>query len=91
MVASKSIAVIGAGASGLTAIKQCVENGLSVTCFEKTDYFGGLWRYHEDDVDDVASVTKTTIINTSKELSAFSDFPPPDDFPNFMHNRLMVS
>lgn len=85
----KSIAVIGAGASGLTAIKQCVENGFNVTCFERTETFGGLWRYHDEDIDGVASVTKTTIINTSKELSAFSDFPPPDDFPNFMHNRLM--
>lgn len=26
---------------------------------------------------------KSTTFNTSKETSAFSDFPPPEDFPNY--------
>lgn len=29
---------------------------------------------------------KSTVINTSKEMTAFSDFPPPAEFSNFMHN-----
>lgn len=29
---------------------------------------------------------KSTVINTSKEMTAFSDFPPPEKFSNFMHN-----
>ncbi len=33
---------------------------------------------------------KSTVINTSKEMTAFSDFPPPKDFPNFMHNTRIV-
>lgn len=32
---------------------------------------------------------KSTVINTSKEMTAYSDFPPPDDFPNFMHQSKM--
>jgi dimethylaniline monooxygenase (N-oxide forming) len=32
---------------------------------------------------------KSTVINSSKELSAYSDFPPPAEFGNFMHNRQM--
>lgn len=33
---------------------------------------------------------RTTVLNTSKELSAFSDFPPPVTLPNFMrHNHYM--
>src|ERR1700733_4652854 len=70
------IAIIGAGASGATATKACLE--------------GGLWRYHDDDVNGIASVMKSTIINSSKEMSAFSDFPPPSEFPNYMHNTNMV-
>uniref|UniRef100_A0A915DG30 Flavin-containing monooxygenase n=1 Tax=Ditylenchus dipsaci TaxID=166011 RepID=A0A915DG30_9BILA len=33
---------------------------------------------------------KSTVINTSKEMTAFSDFPPPAEFANFMHNRKML-
>lgn len=33
---------------------------------------------------------KSTIINTSKEMTAYSDFPPPAEEPNFMHNRAML-
>lgn len=29
---------------------------------------------------------RSTVINTSKEMMAFSDFPPPATAPNFMHN-----
>lgn len=39
------ICVVGAGASGLTAAKTCLENGLQVVCFEKSCDIGGLWRY----------------------------------------------
>src|SRR5882757_4939976 len=84
------IAIIGAGASGATATKACLEEGLTPIVFEKTNYTGGLWRYHDDDVSGIASVMKSTIINSSKEMSAFSDFPPPSEFPNYMHNTNMV-
>ncbi|GIY97585.1 flavin-containing monooxygenase 5 [Caerostris extrusa] len=76
MAQPKKIAIIGAGPSGLTAIKSCKEEGFLPVCFERNGDPGGLWRYHDEDIEGVASVMKTTIINTSKELSAFSDFPP---------------
>ncbi|KAK7497475.1 hypothetical protein BaRGS_00011317, partial [Batillaria attramentaria] len=92
MKMSKRVAVIGAGVSGLAAIKSCVDEGLVPVCLERTDDVGGLWRYREK-VDDADScVMKTTISNTSKEMSAFSDFPPAKgthngrigDLPNFL-------
>lgn len=86
----KKICVIGAGCSGLPAIKSCKEENLEVDCFEATDSYGGLWRYHNDTSEGQASVMKTTIINTSKEMTAYSDFPPPKEFPNFMgHSYVM--
>lgn len=33
---------------------------------------------------------ESTVINTSKEMMAYSDFPPPPGFPNFMHNTQVV-
>lgn len=88
---NKRIAIVGAGATGMTATKACLEQGLDVVVFEKTNYTGGLWRFQETVAENgIASVMKSTIINSSKELSAFSDFPPPTDFPNFMHNTKMV-
>lgn len=39
------IGVVGAGASGLTAIKTCLENDFQVVCLEKDDDLGGLWRF----------------------------------------------
>lgn len=44
-VVKKRIAVIGAGASGLPAIKTALEDGFEVVCFEKSGDIGGLWRY----------------------------------------------
>ena len=87
----KNICVIGAGAAGLGAIKACREAGFDVTCYEKTNYTGGLWRYHEEDIDGVASVMKTTVINSSKEMSALSDFPPPKHAANYMHHSQWVN
>lgn len=91
IIDQKRIAIVGAGATGLAAIKQCIDYGHFVKCFEITDDIGGLWRYRESDLNDVASVAKSTTANTSKETSSFSDFPPPSDFPNYMHNSTLVN
>lgn len=86
----KRICVVGAGPTGLTCIRQLRDEGLDVFCYEKTGVLGGLWNYREEVVEGLPSVARTTILNTSKEYAAFSDFPAPDTFPNFMHNALMV-
>ncbi|XP_013413360.1 dimethylaniline monooxygenase [N-oxide-forming] 5-like [Lingula anatina] len=88
---AKKIAIIGAGASGLTAIKCCLDEGLSPTCFERSDDLGGLWNYRpEERADGDATVMKSTIINTSKEMMCYSDFPIPKEYPNFMHNTFIM-
>lgn len=89
MTDRKRIAVIGAGPCGLATAKSCLEENLDVVIFDRTDNIGGLWCYRDYDEDGIPSVMKSTVINTSKEMSAFSDFPPPPNYPNFMHNTLM--
>lgn len=86
----KRICIVGGGASGLTAIKACLEQDLIPVCYEWTNNYGGLWRYREEDVHGLGSVMRSTIINSSKEVSAFSDFPPPREYPNYMHNTKMI-
>uniref|UniRef100_A0A8C9DMG7 Flavin-containing monooxygenase n=1 Tax=Prolemur simus TaxID=1328070 RepID=A0A8C9DMG7_PROSS len=86
----KRIAVIGAGASGLSSIKCCLEEGLEPVCFERTDDIGGLWRFQENPEEERASIYKSVIINTSKEMMCFSDYPIPDHYPNFMHNSQIL-
>uniref|UniRef100_A0A3Q3ETS5 Flavin-containing monooxygenase n=1 Tax=Labrus bergylta TaxID=56723 RepID=A0A3Q3ETS5_9LABR len=39
---------------------------------------------------DRASIYHSVIINTSKEMMCFSDFPIPAHFPNYMHNSLIM-
>ncbi|CAJ0959373.1 unnamed protein product, partial [Mesorhabditis belari] len=84
------ICVIGAGASGLPAIKSAIEKGFKVTCFEKSNDIGGLWRYKADPCPGEGSVMRSTVINTSKEMTAYSDFPPPKEAANFMHNSELL-
>lgn len=36
------------------------------------------------------SVMKNTVINTSKEMTAYSDFPPPKEAANFMHHSQLL-
>jgi dimethylaniline monooxygenase (N-oxide forming) len=72
------IAVVGAGAAGLAAAKALREVGESPVVFEATDTVGGLW---VDRPDGVAYASLKT--NTSREITAFSDFPFSGDLPTY--------
>ena len=83
----KRVAIIGAGGSGLPAIKSVLEESMIPVCFERTNDIGGLWNYSQDVKEDgQASVMKSTVINTSKEMMCYSDFL----IPNFIHNSKVL-
>ncbi|XP_069497370.1 dimethylaniline monooxygenase [N-oxide-forming] 2-like [Ambystoma mexicanum] len=86
----KKVAVIGAGVSGLASLKCCLDEGLEPTCFERGDDIGGLWKFNEYVEDGRASIYKSVVTNTSKEMTCYSDFPMPDRFPNFLPNYKMM-
>ncbi|XP_046577322.1 flavin-containing monooxygenase 5-like [Haliotis rubra] len=81
----KTVGVIGGGVAGLAAIKTSLDEGLLPICFEKSDGIGGLWNYSPTPQDGYPSVYSSCVINTSKEMTCYSDFPIPKEFPNFMH------
>ncbi|XP_017284216.1 flavin-containing monooxygenase 5 [Kryptolebias marmoratus] len=88
---TRRVAVIGGGSSGLACIKCCLDEGLEPVCFESSDDIGGLWRFKENPEPDRASIYHSVIINTSKEMMCFSDYPIPAHFPNFMHNSFIMN
>ncbi|KAG8436656.1 hypothetical protein GDO86_007667 [Hymenochirus boettgeri] len=84
------VAVIGAGTSGLTSIKCCLDENLEPVCFERSDDIGGVWRYSQHVENGRASIYESVFSNTSKEMMNYSDFPIPENFPNFLHNSKML-
>lgn len=84
------IAVIGAGPSGLAAIKNLKDEGLTqITAFEKNDQVGGNWVYGTDNTH--SSVYETTHIISSKRWSEFEGFPMPQDYPDYpSHAQLLA-
>ncbi|KAF4099318.1 flavin-containing monooxygenase 5-like [Onychostoma macrolepis] len=87
---AKRVAVIGAGSSGLTSIKCCLDEGLEPVCFESSDDVGGLWKFKEKPEAGRCSIYRSVIVNSPKEMMCYSDFPVPDHYPNFMHNSMTV-
>ncbi|XP_077013064.1 dimethylaniline monooxygenase [N-oxide-forming] 4 isoform X1 [Tamandua tetradactyla] len=83
----KQVAVIGAGVSGLSSIKCCLDEGLEPTCFERSSDIGGLWKFTETSKDGMTRVYRSLVTNICKEMSCYSDFPFQEDYPNFMNQR----
>ena len=76
-----AVCVIGAGASGLTAIKNLREHGFAVDCYERETSVGGAWNWRHDR----SPVYASTHLISSRPLTEFPDFPMPDDWPDYPH------
>ena len=84
---NKRVCVIGAGPSGITAIKNISEGGIDVLAYDFNSDVGGNWIYNENETH--SSVFETTHIISSKTLSEFEDFPfdpKVSDYPS--HDEL---
>lgn len=79
---SPRVCVIGAGPSGLAAVKNLQEQGLTnVTVFEKNQQIGGNWFF--DETNEHSSVYETTHIISSRGWSQFEDFHMPWEYPDY--------
>src|SRR4051794_1334891 len=76
--------VIGAGSSGIAALKTLHERGIPVTTYEKGDRVGGNWVFQN--VNGMSSSYATLHINTSRERMEYPDFPMPKSYPDFPHH-----
>lgn len=89
-VPSPRVCVIGAGCSGITAVKNLLQAGVrDVVCFEQNDDIGGNWIFSPEITH--SSVCETTHIISSKSLSEYLDYPMPDDYPDYpSHEQLLA-
>lgn len=71
------VAIIGAGPGGLVAARYALEAGFDPTLFEASDDLGGQWHTAAPH----SGVWAGMHTNTSRAMTAFSDFPPPVDHP----------
>ncbi|MEN9351956.1 MAG: hypothetical protein RL455_897, partial [Actinomycetota bacterium] len=78
---SKRICIIGAGPSGITAAKNCMQAGLDFVVFEKNDKVGGNWVFNSKTGH--SSVYENTHLISSKSWSEFEDYPMPDNYPDY--------
>ncbi|MFM9025727.1 MAG: flavin-containing monooxygenase [Planctomycetaceae bacterium] len=75
--------VIGAGPSGLTALKNLRASGIAAECLEREDSAGGNWNFGAA----TSRVFASTRLVSSKSLTAYLDHPMPRDWPAYPDHR----
>ncbi|WP_095158795.1 NAD(P)/FAD-dependent oxidoreductase [Pseudomonas sp. Irchel 3E13] len=82
-----TIAIIGAGASGLGVAKALREAGVNFEIIEATARFGGNWQ-----PDGPASKMYASVhLISSRRNTQFADFPMPADYPDYpRHNQVFA-
>ncbi|HEX5541486.1 MAG TPA: NAD(P)-binding domain-containing protein [Micromonospora sp.] len=83
----ETVCVIGAGASGLAAIKNLREHGFGVDCYERETGVGGAWNWRHDR----SPVYASTHLISSKPFTQYPDFPMPDSWPDYPHHSQLLS
>jgi len=89
------VAAIGAGGSGLSAVKHAIEFGCEVVAFEKSDRIGGTWVYSEPgkdkyDLDVLSSMYKNLQTNMPIELMCYPDEKFPDNENSFVTSDVVL-
>jgi hypothetical protein len=65
--------VVGAGVTGLVAIRELADAGFEVQAYERTNDVVGVW----------AHVYETVHLLTSRTATSFRDYPMPESYPQF--------
>ena len=89
MASLPSVCVIGAGSSGIAAVKALHAAGFPFDCFEASDRVGGNWVYKNR--NGMSAAYRSLHINTSRERMEYADFPMPTSYPDFPHHTLIAA
>ncbi|KAJ9416814.1 flavin-binding monooxygenase-like-domain-containing protein [Fusarium oxysporum] len=68
--------------TGISMLKQLLQDGFSATLFERRSSVGGLWAY--DANNGWTTALASTSANISKYTCGFTDFPIPDKYPVYL-------
>lgn len=82
------VCVVGAGPSGITAAKNCLQVGITPTVYEKNHQVGGNWIFSPRLSH--SSVFETTHIISSKRHSNYDDYPMPAHYPDYPSHKQML-
>lgn len=82
------VCVIGAGISGLTAVKALRAAGIACQGFEKGGDVGGMWRYQND--SGTSSCYHSLHIDSSRQSLGFPDFAIPEDLPDYLSHAQVL-
>jgi hypothetical protein len=82
-----AVCVIGAGSSGLAAVKNLLEHGFEVDCYERETGVGGLWNLRHER----SPVYASAHLVSSKPFTQFPDFPMPDHYPDYPDHRRVLA
>ena len=78
--------ILGAGTSGLTVAKNFLQGGIPFDCLEREDDLGGNWNFGKPH----SSVYASTHLISSKRLTEYTDYPMPEEFPEFPGHRQVL-
>ncbi|MFM1996542.1 MAG: putative oxidoreductase CzcO [Planctomycetota bacterium] len=78
--------VIGAGPSGLTALKNLRACGIEAECLDREEGLGGNWRFGAAS----SRIFSSTRLISSKSLTAYTDFPMPRHWPAYPSHALCL-
>jgi hypothetical protein len=73
--------IIGAGSSGMVAVKALLDAGVPFDCFEESNRVGGLWVFGNKNGRSAAY--RSLSINTSRTRMQYADFPMPASYPDY--------
>lgn len=83
----RSVAVVGAGPAGLVTVKELLQEGHEVICFERSSGLGGVFNFRPD--PNAVGVWETCRLTSSVLVTSFSDYFPDADSPEpFSHRQL---
>ena len=87
-MSKRKVAVIGAGAAGLSAAKHLLAKGIDVVIFELGTQIGGLWVYEND--NGLSGAYQSLHVNSENRVTAYKDFPFPDSAPIYPDHAQMA-
>jgi dimethylaniline monooxygenase (N-oxide forming) len=86
---TKRACIIGAGSSGIAALKALTDARIELDCFEKSDRVGGNWVYGNK--NGMSAAYQGLYINTSRERMQYADYPMPRSYPDFPHHTQIAA